>query len=97
MYIFCWRALASYRRRPLSSNVRHHKSGLRCVNGISGAERRAPNSHDAAKERIPAQRGAVARNGQAVKEDQQPDFSQGRRERRPVQSHDDAARGDERM
>ena len=26
VYIFCWRALASYRRRPLSSNVRHHKA-----------------------------------------------------------------------
>ena len=58
--------------------------------------RRESNSHDAAKPRMPARRHALARGRQSTRGRQQPDFSQGRRERRPVQTHEDAARGDDR-
>ena len=59
--------------------------------------RRGFNSHDAAKPRIPAQRRRLHRSGKSKHRNQHPDFNQGRRERRPVQRHDDAARGGERM
>ena len=44
---------------------------------------------------MPARPQAVARGAQAARGNQQPDFSQGRRERRPVQTHEDVARGGE--
>ena len=59
--------------------------------------RRELNSHNAARPRMPARRHAVARGRQSTRGNQQPDFSQGRRERRPVQTHVDAARGGDRM
>ena len=59
--------------------------------------RRESNSHNAARPRMPARRHAVARGRQSRRGNQQPDFSQGRRERRPVQTHVDAARGGDRM
>ena len=59
--------------------------------------RRGFNSHDAAKPRIPTQRRRIHRSGRPKHRNQHPDFNQGRRERRPVQRHDDAARGGERM
>ena len=57
--------------------------------------RRELSSHEAAKPQMPARRQAVVRGTQAAHGNQQPDFSQGRRERRPVQTHEDAAIGGE--
>ena len=57
--------------------------------------RRGLNSHEEAKPQIPVRPGIQARHTEAIKRIEQPDFSQGRRERRPVQTHEDAARGGE--
>ena len=50
MYIFSARALASCRRRPLSSNVRQHKATVRLPSGKCAC-RRELNNHGAAKPR----------------------------------------------
>ena len=56
--------------------------------------RRELNSHDEGKAAdFSAQRRAVASNGQSRRKSKQPDFKQSRRERRPVQTHEEAARG----
>jgi hypothetical protein len=44
---------------------------------------------------MPARVRTVTRGTQAALGNQQPDFSQGRRERRPIRTHEDAARGGE--
>ena len=53
------------------------------------------NSHEAAKPPTPVRSSVQARVTEPSERNEQPDFSQGRRERRPVQTHDDAARGSE--
>ena len=45
---------------------------------------------------MPTRSCTQSRSRQAIEGKEQPDFSQGRRERRPVQTHEDAARGGER-
>ena len=55
--------------------------------------RRELNSHDAAKLLVAAWHYTVGTEGQSPLERKQPDFSRGRRERRPVQTHEEAARG----
>ena len=55
--------------------------------------RRELNSHGAAEPRLPARRGTLPRCRHVAEENEQPDFSQGRRERRPVQTHKEAAIG----
>ena len=50
MYIFSARALASCRRRPLSSNVRQHKAAVQYPSRKCAC-RRELNSHDAAEPR----------------------------------------------
>ena len=92
--IFHHAGLAFCCRSRLSSNVRQHKIRLCCASRKC-AYRRELNSHEAAKPQMPARGQAVARGTQAARGNQQPDFSQGRRERQPVQTHEDAARGGE--
>ena len=46
---------------------------------------------------MPARRHAAARRSRSTRGNQQTDFKQGRRERRPVQTHEDAATGGDRM
>ena len=86
---------ASRRWRPLSSTLGSTKpimqrSSRKC------ACRRELNSHDAAKPPMPARHGAPARSRQSTLGSQQPDLSQVRRERRPVKTHEKAARGGKR-
>ncbi len=97
MYIFLRPGLASCRCRPLSSNVRLQKhSSARLPQEVrlsAGTEQ--PRRGQAAD--FSARRCAVVSRGQSRRKSKQPDFSQGRRERRPVQMHKEAARGGNRQ
>ena len=64
-----------------------HYTGLKC------ACRRGLNSHENAESRAPVLLGVQDRQGEPNEANEQPDCSQGRRERRSVQTHADDARG----
>ena len=86
---------ASRRWRPLSSTLGSTKpimqrSSRKC------ACRRELNSHDEAKPPMPARHGELTRRRQSTQRSQQPDLSQGRRDRRPIKTHDVAASGGNR-
>ena len=96
-YIFTSPGLASCRRSRLTSNVRHQTNSLlplqqevrlsACIEQPRGGQ--AAN---------PVRRRTLARSNQTTGRNRpikQPDFSQGRRELRPVQAHEDAAGGGE--
>ena len=60
--------------------------------------RREPNSHESDRKwRMPDGHRPAAPEGQSTRSKQQPDFSQDRRERRPVQTRKDAATRDNWM
>jgi len=86
-----WRPVAGA-RLALTLGIRN--TTVRC-SSRKCACRRELNSHEADEPQMPTRHQAVAQGTQAARQNQQPDFSQGRRERRPVQTHEDAARGGE--
>ena len=67
-----------------------HYFGRKC------ACRRELNRHGEATPRVPARPGIQSRRTETIDRIEQPDFNQGRRERRPVQTHEDAARDGDR-
>jgi hypothetical protein len=86
-----WRPAVGAR---LARTLGIRKATVRC-SSRKCACRRESSSHEAAKPQMTDRRQAVTRGTQAAHGIQQPDFSQGRRERRPVQTHEDAALGGE--
>ena len=64
-----------------------------CSSSRKCAWRRGLNSHEAAKPLVSSGVGQATGPTDRKKPSRQPDCSQGRRERRPVQTHDEAARG----
>ena len=64
-----------------------------CSSSRKCAWRRGLNSHEEAKPQLSSDVGQATGPTDRKKPIKQPDCSQGRRERRPVQTHDEAARG----
>ena len=93
MYIFCCPGLASCRCRPLSSNVRLQKYRCAALQQEVPLSARTEQPRRGQAADFAARHCAVAGGGQSRRESKQPDFSQGRRERRPVRTHEEAARG----